>query len=99
MDPVTEVRYPGGSSRADQFVQTTYRDGTTLSVEKFLVSNEGRIIDLAEPETLPRSGEFNMEFVIESNRFQGRRIDLLIAPEIFNQTRPAGATPDQLEAE
>ncbi|MEI5617089.1 hypothetical protein WB403_49220, partial [Streptomyces brasiliscabiei] len=41
--------YPSGSSKADLFQQTVYADGSTVAVEKFLVSNDGKILDFSNP--------------------------------------------------
>ena len=81
--------YPNGPNKADLLAGTQYPDGSTLQVEKFLVSNDGKLYDSsnANSATFSQNGNYNLEINIKSNLFQGRDIDVLIAPEIFQQTR------------
>jgi hypothetical protein len=99
IDPVTTVSRPSGPGMADYQVTTTYRDGSTVSSRKLLVSNEGDIIGrpgLANSDTFLAEGSFNLEMVIGSSLFQGRDIDLLFAPEILTQKKAATTTADSL---
>ena len=88
---------PSGPGKADLFAQTTYPDGSTLSVEKFLVSNDGKILDFNNPtsDIFNANGNYNLEINIKSSLFQGRDIDVLVAPEILRQTTKDSTTPDQ----
>jgi hypothetical protein len=87
---------PSGPTRADKFNATIYPDGSTIAVEKFLVSNDGNILDLANPtsDAFNKEGNYNLEINIKSSLFQGRDIDVLIAPEILRQKKTNTTTPD-----
>lgn len=84
---------PGGPSKADLFSTTVYPDGSYLSVEKFLVSDDGKILDFANPTTsaFTQNGNYNLEISINSNLFQGRNIDVLLSPTILNQQAQSSA--------
>jgi hypothetical protein len=92
------VTYPSGPGMADYMVSTTYRDGSAFSSRKMLISNEGRILPAASPNgsTFLKEGSYNLELVVNSSLFQGRKIDVLIAPEILSQKNTATTTPDAL---
>lgn len=87
---------PSGPNKADLFQQTTYPDGSTIAVEKFLVSNDGKILDFSNPTTsiFNSNGNYNLEINIKSSLFQGRDIDVLIAPEILAAKKTETTTPD-----
>lgn len=92
-DDIVEL-YPSGPGMADYQASTTYRDGTTLTSRKLLVSNEGDILGIpgkANSGTFLKEGSYNLEVVVNSSRFQGRDIDVLIAPEILSQKNQSGA--------
>ena len=96
-DPV--VTYPSGPGMADYQVGTTYADGSTVFSRKILVSNEGEVLGIPgtpNSTTFLQEGSFNLELVVGSNLFQGRNIDVLIAPEILTQKKQATTTPDYL---
>ncbi len=89
---------PSGPGKADYLVSTTYSDGSTLAVEKFLVSNDGKIYNsAATADTFTQNGSYNLEINIKSNLFQGRDIDVLIAPEILQQKKTETTTADSLQ--
>lgn len=90
---------PSGAASADLRGVTTYADGSTLSVEKFLVSNDGKILDFSNPNSdiFNKDGTYNLEINIGSNMFQGRDIDVLIAPEILRQKKQESTTADQIK--
>lgn len=95
IDVTTTVRYPSGVGKADYLVSTLYADGSTVSSRKLLVSNEGEILGVpskADSSTFLKEGSFNLETVVGSSLFQGRKIDVLLAPEILSQKK--GGTPD-----
>lgn len=96
---VTTTSFPSGRDRADFKVETTYADGSTLSSRKILVSNEGDILSFGNvnSDTFNKEGSYNFENVIESSFFQGRKIDVLIAPEIFAQKKTATTTADNFQ--
>lgn len=99
IDPVTSSRFPSGRGRAD-FEQTTlYRDGTSVTVEKMLVSNGGKLLDFSSPTSalFNTTGNYNLEILVKSSMFQGRDIDILIAPEILSQKSKAATTADGLK--
>ncbi|MBI4061240.1 MAG: FecR domain-containing protein [Elusimicrobia bacterium] len=99
IEPVTTVSFPSGRGKADYQVGTTYRDGSTVSSEKILVSNDGKILDFAsvDADTFNKEGTYNLELVINSSLFQGRNIDVLLAPEILSQKKNATTSPDALK--
>ena len=90
---------PSGPDKADLRQVTTYPDGSTVDVEKFLVSNDGEILDFANPDsgTFNEEGTYNLEINVKSSLFQGRDIDVLIAPEIFRQTAQQKTTATDLD--
>ncbi|MEI7481013.1 MAG: FecR family protein [Elusimicrobiota bacterium] len=99
INPVTTEEYLSGAGKADYMVTTAYEDGSTLSSRKLLVLNEGEIMDTtynpADPAgSFLKEGSFNLELVVNSNLFQGRNIDVLLAPEILSQKKAATDTPD-----
>jgi hypothetical protein len=91
------ITYPNGANKADLFQQTTYADGSTVAVEKFLISNDGKILDFSNPTSsiFSNNGDYNLEINIKSNLYQGRDIDVLIAPQILSTKGTATKTPDQ----
>ncbi|MDD5656764.1 MAG: FecR domain-containing protein, partial [Elusimicrobia bacterium] len=99
IDPTTSVSYPSGRSRADFLTSTLYRDGSTVSSEKILVSNDGKILDFAnvDADTFGKPGNYNLEVVAKSSLFQGRDIDVMIAPEILTQKKAGTTTPDLIK--
>lgn len=90
---------PSGPGRADLRAVTTYPDGSTMQVEKFLVSNDGKILDFSNPTStlFGQDGSYNLEINIKSSLFQGRDIDVLIAPEILRQNSRQSTTADNLK--
>jgi hypothetical protein len=78
---------PGGPTKADLLTTTSYADNSTVSVEKFLVSNSGNVLDSsnASSSIFSQNGSYNLEINIQSSLFQGRAIDVLISPAILNQ--------------
>ena len=90
---------PGGPNSADLRSVTTYADGSTVSVEKFLVSNDGKTLDFSNPasDLFNTEGNYNLEINIKSSLFQGRDIDVLVAPEILRQKKQDTATADVLK--
>jgi hypothetical protein len=101
LNPNTQsgLSYPSGRNRADIFAQTGYWDGSIVSTEKFLVSNDGKILDFSNPtaDSFTTPGNYNLEIVAKSNLFQGRKIDVLMAPEILAQKKSGTTTPDALQ--
>lgn len=91
----TAPSYPSGPNKADVLTGTTYADGSTVSVEKFLVGNDGKVLDLSNPD-YGQNGSYNLEFNIKSSLFQGRDIDVLVAPEILNQTAKGSSAPSDI---
>lgn len=92
--------YPNGADKTDFLRVTTYPDGSTLGVEKFLVSNDGKILGSAatpDSDSFIKYGNFNLEINIKSSLFQGRDIDVLIAPEILQQKKTETTTVSNLE--
>jgi hypothetical protein len=99
INPNTTESYPSGPNMADYLVSTTYADGSVVSSRKLLVSNEGDILGSPgnpDANTFLKEGSFNLELVVGSSLFQGRNIDVLIAPEILTQKKAATTTADQL---
>ena len=90
---------PSGPNNADLRRTTTYPDGSTVGVEKFLISNEGKILDFSNPQSdiFNHDGTYNLEINIQSSLFQGRDIDVLVAPEILRQKKADSSTPDVLK--
>lgn len=99
IDPTTSVSYPSGPTRADLLTETLYRNGDTVSSEKILVSNDGKILDFAniDSDAFSRPGNYNLEIVAKSSLFQGRDIDILIAPEILSQKKAGTVSPDLIQ--
>ena len=95
IDPTTVDSFPSGRGRADFLRETTYASGATVSTEKILVSNDGTIFDFANPgpATFEQAGNWNLEIVARSSFFQGRKIDVVIAPEILTQTKQGKTDP------
>ncbi len=92
--------YPSGPDKADLYGESVYADGSTLSARKMLVSNEGDILSIpgnAAPATFYKEGSYNLEEVVGSNLFQGRNIDVLLAPEILNLKNSATTTADKFK--
>ncbi len=88
---------PGGANKADLLQSTTYADGSTLSVEKFLLNDAGSILGLGPTAAVfGQNGSYNEEIKIDSSLFQGRSIDVLLAPSIIQQTGQGATTPDKL---
>ncbi|OGS09844.1 MAG: hypothetical protein A3J70_02235 [Elusimicrobia bacterium RIFCSPHIGHO2_02_FULL_61_10] len=89
IDPVTSSSFPSGRTKADLLVRTDYRDGSFVSTEKILVTNDGKIIDFNDPssDSFTKEGNVNLEIVAKSSYFQGRKIDVMIAPEILAQKK------------
>ncbi|MFA6092557.1 MAG: FecR family protein [Elusimicrobiota bacterium] len=98
-DPTTTDSFPNGPNRADFLRSTRYADGTVVSVEKILVGNDGKILDFANPnaDTFNQAGSYNLEIVAKSSLFQGRKIDVLIAPEILAQKKMGTTDPANLQ--
>ena len=99
INPITTELYPSGPGKADYLITTTYEDGSTVSSRKLLVSNEGKIMGTtfnpdAPADSFLELGSFNLELVVGSNLFQGRNIDVLLAPEILTQKKEATTTAD-----
>lgn len=97
IDPVTTEKIPSGKGFADYFVNTDYRDGSSVSSRKLLVSNEGDILKIPSAVgegTFLKEGSYNLELVVTSNLFQGRNIDVLIAPEILTQKKSGTDMPN-----
>ncbi|OGR97716.1 MAG: hypothetical protein A2V88_03490 [Elusimicrobia bacterium RBG_16_66_12] len=90
---------PSGPTKADLRQITTYPDGSTVDVEKFLVSNDGKILDFSDPNSgiFNKEGTYNLEINIKSSLFQGRDIDVMIAPEILRQKNQQATTADNLK--
>ncbi|MBI5243106.1 MAG: FecR domain-containing protein [Elusimicrobia bacterium] len=88
-DPDTRTAFPSGPGKADFLSSTKYANGDTVSVEKLLVSNDGEVFDFRNPtsDTFTKEGNYNLEIVVNSSLFQGRKIDVLIAPEILSATK------------
>ncbi|MBI4677295.1 MAG: FecR domain-containing protein [Elusimicrobia bacterium] len=93
------ISFPSGSGKADLASRTDYRDGSWVSVEKILVSNDGKVLDFKDVTSaaFDKEGGYNLEIVAKSGFFQGRDIDVLIAPEILAQKRSGAATADALK--
>jgi hypothetical protein len=99
IDPTTKSSFPNGRSKADFLVRSDYKDGSFVSSEKILVSNDGKILDFANPDadSFNKEGNYNLEIVVKSSLFQGRNIDVLIAPEILAQKKSGTTAPDVLK--
>ena len=99
IDPTTTVSFPSGRGKADFLVSTKYQDGSSVSSEKILVSNDGKILDFSNPDadSFTKEGTYNLEIVVKSSLFQGRNIDVLIAPEILSQKKSGTTAPDVLK--
>jgi len=89
---------PSGPDSADLRAITTYPDGSTVGVEKFLVSNDGKILNFSNPSAsiFTKEGTYNLEINITSSLFQGRDIDVLVAPEILRQKAQQATTANGL---
>ena len=86
-----------GPGKADFYAYSVYADGSSVSSRKLLVSNEGDILNIAGsagPGTFLKEGSFNLEMVVGSSLFEGRNIDVLLAPEILTQKKDATTTAD-----
>ena len=59
----------------------------------------GEILDFAspDPELFTKAGNLNLEIVSKSSYFQGRKIDVLIAPEILSQKKKGTTDATQLQ--
>lgn len=95
----TASSLPSGPTKADLRQVTTYPDASTVQVEKFLVSNDGQILDFANPnsDVFNKEGTYNLEINIKSSLFQGRDIDVMIAPEILRQKNQQATTATDLK--
>lgn len=95
----TVTTTPSGPGKADLRQVTTYKDGSTVGVEKFLVSNDGQILDFSNPtsDAFNKEGTYNLEINIQSSLFQGRDIDVLVAPEILRQKAQQSTTADNIK--
>ena len=96
IDVTTTDSYPNGAGKADFLRSTLYADNSTVSSRKLLVSNEGDILGIpgiADSTTFLKEGSYNLEMVVTSNLFQGRNIDVLLAPEILSQKNNAVINP------
>ena len=93
--------FPNGSGKADFLQTTVYPDASTVSVEKFLVSNDGKILDRSAVSSsdFARNGDYNIEINIKSSLFQNRDIDVLIAPEILRVKSAATSTGGNIIAQ
>jgi hypothetical protein len=91
----TFTSLPNGPNKADLLDNTIYPDGSSVSVEKYLVSNSGQLLDFADASSglFNQYVDYNLELNIQSNLFQGRAIDVLIAPEILNQKQQDAPGP------
>jgi len=99
IDPTTSSRFPSGPGKADYEQTTLYRDNSSVTVEKMLVSNDGKLFDFSNPTPgiFNKTGNYNLEILVKSSMFQGRDIDVLIAPEILAQKGKAATTADSLQ--
>lgn len=90
---------PSGDTKADLRQITTYPDASTVQVEKFLVSNDGQILDFSNPNSdiFNKEGTYNLEINVKSSLFQGRDIDVMIAPEILRQKNQQATTATDLK--
>ncbi len=87
----TYTSLPSGPGFADQQSQTVYSDNSSLTgasdvtVRKTLVTNDGKILSFkdANAKTFTENNGANLDINIKSSLFQGRDIDVLIAPEIL----------------
>ncbi|MDA8243974.1 MAG: FecR family protein [Elusimicrobia bacterium] len=89
--------YPSGPNMADYMEKTIYADGSSVYTRKMLVSNEGNILGIggdATASTFLKEGSYNLEMVVGSSLFEGRSIDVLLAPEILTQKKEAATTAD-----
>jgi hypothetical protein len=93
--------FPNGSGKADFLQTTVYPDASSVSVEKFLVSNDGKILDRSAVSSsdFARNGDYNIEINIKSSLFQNRDIDVLIAPEILRVKSAATSTGGNILAQ
>jgi hypothetical protein len=94
-ETVTNSSLPRGPGKADLLQTTLYPDGSSVSVEKFLVSNAGDVLGTADATSglFNQYGSYNLELNIQSSLFQGRPIDVLIAPEILSQKQKDAPGP------
>ncbi|MHB2026403.1 MAG: FecR family protein [Elusimicrobiota bacterium] len=92
----TSTSFPSGPNKADYLAITTYPDASSVSVEKFLIQNDGSVIDFsnATASTFADPGNYSLEITIGSSLFQGRNIDVLFSPEILAQKNDQTQTPD-----
>ena len=98
-ETVSNQSFPNGANKADILTSTLYPDGSSVAVQKFLLSDSGVLLDAAAtPDLFNQYVNANLEVNIQSNLFQGRAIDVLLAPEILNQKQkdtpgPVGFQP------
>ena len=98
-----ELRRSGAAWTAVQ-LNAALCSGDTLRVHPrsraaLLLSNKGEVLDFASPAATSifgKNGSYNLEINIQSSLFQGRAIDVLIAPEILQKKSEQTATGDQI---
>lgn len=78
---------------ARQVVFESYSDGTSITWDNYIIGDDGKVADAAEFSGLASGAafkskllDFNYEQVITATEFQGRKIDLVVAPKILIQT-------------
>lgn len=94
--PTYKEEFLSGLGKADFRASNVYADKSTFSSRKLLVSNEGDILGIpgsADSSTFLKEGSYNLEMVVASSLFQGRNIDVLLAPEILSQKKDAVTDP------
>ncbi len=92
IDANTTSSRPSGPGMADYMESTVYADGSTFSSRKLLASNEGNILGSpAGSGTLLKDGDYNVEMIMGSSLFEGRNIDVILAPEIILQKSEAAS--------
>lgn len=86
--PVTET--PSGADVLHNRVTLYYGDGTTETVNTYIMSDDGKIGPVSAFDGLTTGSAFkdqllqwNYEQVTEATEFQGRKIDLVVEPKIL----------------
>jgi len=77
--------YPS-AGQAHQMVYQSYSDGTFIQFDNYAMNGQGQIATSLQFEAPSGLQNFNYEQVITATEFQGRSIDLVIAPKILIET-------------
>lgn len=77
--------YPS-AGQAHQVVYQSYSDGTFIQFDNYAIDGQGQIAGALQFEAPTGLLNFGYEQVITATQFQGRSIDLVIAPKILVET-------------